>query len=131
MWSSFKRNGKQKGLTLEEWHEKIFPLTCSYTLSCAKGWKQAIENGLEENILLIRYEQLCTDQVEISQQMFEFLGLEFEKHYLCFEKPRYRHVYGEQVSTDYLTEYKEHMPKAICQDIIEKTAEFKDWLWNE
>jgi hypothetical protein len=131
MWSSFKRNGKGKGLTIEEWYEKIFPLTCHYTLSCARGWKQAIENGLEERILLVRYEKLCTDKTKVSQQIFEFLGLEFDESYLSFEKPRYRHVYGKEVSTNYLTEYTQHLPEKICQEIVEKTAEFKDWLWNE
>ncbi len=131
MWSSFKRNGQGKGLTLEQWYEQIFPITTDVTLSYAKSWKKAMENGLGDRILLVRYEELCINQAKISQQIFEFLGLEFEESFLSFDKPRYGHVYGKEISTDFLTEYKQHLPEYICQEIVEKTSEFKDWLWND
>jgi tetratricopeptide (TPR) repeat protein len=131
MWSSFKRNGKQKGLTLEEWHEKIFPSSCNHILACARGWGQAIENGFGERILLVQYEKLCLNRVEESRKIFEFLELDFEESYLSFQEPRYEHVYGSEISTQYLTEYKENLPDYICQEILKVTEEYKDWLWSE
>ena len=125
-WSSYKR----AKMTMDEWHKKIFKRTCNHTLSYAKGWKEAIEKGLEKRILLIKYEELCLDQKNEVKKIFDFLGLEFQESYLTFNNPKYNNVYGREISGQYLTEYKGNLPEYICEEILELTSEYSDWLWS-
>ncbi|MCL2928562.1 MAG: aminotransferase class I/II-fold pyridoxal phosphate-dependent enzyme, partial [Trichodesmium sp. MAG_R01] len=126
-WSSYKR----AKMTMDEWHKKIFKRTCNHTLSYAKGWKEAIEKGLEKRILLIKYEELCLDQKTEVKKIFDFLGREFQESYLTFNNPKYNNVYGGDISTQYLTEYKGNLPEYICEEILELTSEYSDWLWSD
>lgn len=126
-WSSYKR----AKMTMDEWHKKIFKRTCNHTLSYAKGWKEAIEKGLEKRILLIKYEELCLDQKTEVKKIFDFLGREFQESYLTFNNPKYNNVYGGDISTQYLTEYKGNLPEYICEEILELTSEYSDWLWPD
>lgn len=126
-WSSFKRTG----LTIEEWHQKIFPTTCKHTKSYADGFQKAVDSGLRDRLLLIKYEELCLHRQKISKKIFDFLGLEFEPSYLSFENVRYSHVHGQQISKKYLTEYKDQLPESICNEIIEYMKDYKDWFWSE
>ncbi|MDJ0554513.1 MAG: sulfotransferase [Microcoleaceae cyanobacterium MO_207.B10] len=126
-WSSYKRTK----MTIDEWYKKIFKRTCNHTLSYARSCKKAIEKGLEERILLIRYEELCLDQKTQVKKIFNFLGLEFQESYLTFNHPKYKNVYGGKISTQYLTEYKGSLPEYICEEILELTSEYSDWLWFE
>jgi|GEM_PF-2378211 len=125
LWSSYKRTG----LTIDEWYKKTFKLTCNHTLSYCRGWKEAMEKGYGERILLIQYEDLCVNKDKEAKKIFDFLELEFEESYLSFEERRYAHVKESQVSTKYLTEYKGNLPEEICQEAIKVTEEYKDWLW--
>jgi hypothetical protein len=125
MWSSFKRTN----FTIDEWYKKRFEVSCNHTLSYAKGWTNSINKGFAERILLVQYENLCLNPVEQGKKIFQFLGLNFEDSYLHFQNVRYQHVYGNNVSTQYLKEYQENLPEYICQETLTKMQEYKDWFW--
>ena len=126
-WSSFKRTG----LTIDEWYEKIFPITVNHVLSYCKGWQQALEKGFANRILLVKYEDLCLNQYQELSKIFDFLGLEFVKSYLSFSEVRYPHVYGNNISNKYLLEYQDNLPNHICIQIKESMSKYSDWFWGD
>jgi hypothetical protein len=135
-WTRVKRtyNNAPEGISKLEWMEKELDPACNAYLAYAKGWQKAVENEeLASRILLVQYESLCLNTEEESKRLIEFLGLKFYPTILSFDNkdPRYHPCRGKEVSTNYLTEYKQHLSEDICQEIVEKTSEFKDWLWND
>ncbi|MDJ0554512.1 MAG: sulfotransferase [Microcoleaceae cyanobacterium MO_207.B10] len=127
MWSSFKRTN----FTVEEWYEKRLRIALNHSLSYAYGWKKAMNTSLQNRILLVQYENLCLNPVQEGKKILEFLGFEFDESYLSFGQARYQHVYGSNVSTDYLTEYKDNLPDYVCREVVKLTYEYKDWLWED
>lgn len=125
-WSSFKRTG----LTIDEWYEKIFPITVNHVLSYCQGWQQAVKQGFFDIILLVKYEKLCLNKHQESSKIFDFLGLEFVESYLSFSEVRYPHVYGNNISNKYLLEYRDNLPSYICNKIKESMSKYSDWFWG-
>lgn len=126
-WSSFKRTG----LTIEEWYEKIFPITVNHILSYCKGWQQAIEKKLINRMMLVKYENLCLNRHEETVKIFNFIDLDFDPSYLSFSEVRYPHVYGKNISHEYLLEYRNHLPQSICYEIKKLMSGYNDWFWEE
>ncbi len=126
-WSSYKRTK----MTIDEWYQKIFRITCNHNLSYAKALQEAIDKSLEKRILLIKYEELCLNPKNEVKKIFDFVGLEFQKSYLDLNNPKYKNIYGSQISSQYLIEYQDNLPAYICEEILELTSEYSEFLWYE
>lgn len=127
LYSWFKRSGLKK----EVWLEKQLSMQAQRYLSYASGWKTALENGLGSQILLVKYESLCSNTLSECQRIFDFLGLDFYSYYLSFKyHKKYGNVYGGEVSLEYLTEYEQHFSDDVCQQILKATEEFSDFWWQ-
>lgn len=124
-WSSFKRTG----LTISEWYNFVFPITCEHVLSYADGWRKAIEYNLGSRILLIQYESLCLNPVKEVKRMTDFLKVEFDQSLLSFGTDKHPFVYGERISTNYLKEYLDGLPCEICEEIVDFMRGYEEWLW--
>jgi hypothetical protein len=106
---------------------------CERYVSYGRGWKSAIENGYGDRILLVQYEDLCLNPHTEAEKIFNFLGFDFDQSYLNFgtsQKIKFGHVYGTTISAKHLTEYQQHLDEKMCEFILLKTAEFKDWHWH-
>ena len=130
VWSSCKRIIKRNNLTLDEWYNTIFTKTCGHMLAYAEGYSRAIENGFGDRILLVKYENLCLNKAHETKRIFDFLRLEFDQSFLNFNEVRYRHVHGNSISNQYLTEYQQYLPNYILEDILKLTHNYQDWLWS-
>ncbi len=128
LWSWAKRSG----LGVQKWVKEHLDSHCERYLSYANGWKEAVENGLGDQILLIQYESLCISPVDNARKIFEFIGLEFDNSYLHFqeESKKFDNVYNDTVSSSYINEYKDKFSQETCTKILDKTAEFQDWFFN-
>jgi hypothetical protein len=126
-WSSYKRTK----MPLDKWYNKIFKRTMNHTLSYARSWKKALEKGLGDRILLIRYEELCLNQETETRKIFDFMDLEFHEEYLVLNNAKYKNVYGNKISSQYLKEYQGNLPEEICEEILALTSEYSDWVWEK
>ncbi|MEM1113458.1 MAG: sulfotransferase [Pseudomonadota bacterium] len=93
----------------------------------AEGYQLALKHH-GERILLNRFELLCLSPATQTKRIFDFLGLEFSEAYLSFDSEHF--VYGNEVSSQYLTPYQHVLSKAICDDILEATEQFADWHFS-
>jgi hypothetical protein len=127
LYSWFKRSGLKK----EVWLEKTLSIQCQTYLSYALGWKTALENGFGDRLLLVNYENLCSNTLSECQRIFDFIGLDFHSYYLSFKyHKKYGNVYGGGVSLEYLTEYQQHFSDDVCQQILKATEEFSNFWWH-
>ncbi len=135
LWTRAKRTYKKnapEGLTRTEWADKELEISCKTYLTYAKGWQRAIEKGFGEQILLVKYESLCTSQEAEVQRIFEFIGMKFDPSYLSIQgkDPRYHPCRGNEISVKYLAEYKEHLSEKTTKKVLEMTEEFKEWWYT-
>lgn len=124
LWSWAKR----ANLPQDIWLQAHLRQHCDRYLSYAEGWQSAIQQGFENQILLVQYERLCSDRLTESKRILEFIGLDFDEKYLSFN-PAYSNVYGKGISSEYLFEYRNNLPAEVCEQILEATARFQDWFW--
>ena len=127
LWSWAKRTN----LSIEQWTKKHLEKSCVRYMSYAEGYKNAIENGFSSRILLVKYEDICTNKIVEVKKIFDFIGMDFDSSYLHFkENIRFPNVHEQNVSTKYLQEYKDNFPEEICQKILELTKEVEAWSWE-
>jgi len=111
----------------------ILKKSCERYVCYGRGWKSAIENGYGDRILLVQYENLCSNPHKEAEKMFNFLGFDFDPSYLHFgasEKSKFNNVYESTISDKHLTEYQQHLDEKTCKFILQQTAEFKAWHWH-
>ena len=110
----------------------ILKKSCERYICYGRGWKSAIANGYGDRILLVQYEDLCSNPYKEAEKMFNFLGFEFDPSYLNFDpsQKKFNNVYDTKISDQYLTEYQQYLDEKTCKFILQETAEFKDWHWH-
>ena len=89
------------------------------------GLKLAMLSGYADRIYIIKYEKFCMDIENEATKMFEFLNLDYSPDYLKFAAPKFPNVYGNDISTIYIDEYKHHLDDDTCNKIIELTNGIK------
>ncbi|HEY9658237.1 MAG TPA: hypothetical protein V6C65_07280, partial [Allocoleopsis sp.] len=99
-------------------------------LSYAEGWKRAVAQGFGNRLRLIQYEALCIDPCSEAEKIFSFLNLDFHSSYLSFGETKHDFVYGNQVSSGYVTEYQDHLPESVYRRIMEVMYDYRDWFWH-
>ncbi|CAD5911605.1 glycosyltransferase family 92 protein [Planktothrix agardhii] len=110
----------------------ILKKSCERYICYGRGWKSAIANGYGDRILLVQYEDLCSNPYKEAEKMFNFLGFEFDPSYLNFDpsQKKFNNVYDTKISDQYLTEYQQYLDEKTCKFILQETAEFKVWHWH-
>jgi hypothetical protein len=101
---------------------------CTRYLNYFSAYQKAIKNGLGDRILLVRYEQLCLNERDEVKKISKFIGIDWDREILL--KPRYRNVYGNNISNKYIDEYKKNLSPEICRKILDLTQPAKDWFWE-
>ncbi len=128
LWSWAKR----AKLTRKKWIENRLERSCERYLSYARGYKKAMMDGFNRQILLVRYEELCINPVTEAEKFFNFLGLDFDQSYLSFDAgTRFYNVRGDGISAQYLSDYKNNFSEYTCQKIMDLTEEAKEWFWHD
>ena len=108
----------------EEWIKDQLESYLDRYLSYANGYTRALESH-RERMLLVQFEKLCREPDRYIREIFEFVGLEFQKEYLYFSSDYF--VYGNTVSKDYLCPYKECLSLELCESILEGTHRYSQW----
>jgi len=111
-----------------EWIEEKFDYCENRFLTYARGYRNALA-GHGDRILLNRFELLCLDPELYLGNIFRFFGFEFSRDFLTFESEHF--VYGNTVSQAYLYPYRQALTPALCDRILEATAEFEEWHFQE
>jgi hypothetical protein len=109
------------------WLEQNFDTNRDRYLEYARGYAEAARTG-RYRLLLNRFETMCTEPERALRDVFEFLGFEFSPAYLNFSSEHF--VYGNTVTRRHLFPYREDFPDALCQRILDATAEFSDWHYH-
>ena len=117
-----KRTGYDRNPQL--WAVKQLPGLCERYITYGRGYAEAARR-FPERLLLVRFEHLCTDPPGEFERIFRFLGLEFEASYLDF--PTTYGVHGTTISTSYREAHRECFSAGICEEILQRTQEFRDW----
>lgn len=110
-----------------EWIEENFPYCENRFLSYAHGYREALATH-GDRILLNRFEPMCLDPEPYMEKIFSFIGFEFSSDYMTFESEHF--VHGNTVSQEYLCPYRDALEPALCDRILEATAEFEDWHFH-
>lgn len=121
--SSFIRSN----MDMERWLKQRFDIAIRHALSYAQGYQKALACGLRDRLYLLQYENLYREPVKEAEKLFQFLDLSFDERLLKFASGRFKNVYGDRNSKDYLSEYSVQLPASVCQNILQKTASFADW----
>ena len=111
----------------EAWLQANFDDNVQRFLSYAQGYQGAIE-AHEGRLLLTRFEELCAKPETGFATLFRFFGVDFRPEYLAFTSRHF--VYGNQVSTEYLYPYRGVLSEALCQRILDATADFSQWHFH-
>ncbi|MEO0927719.1 MAG: sulfotransferase [Cyanobacteria bacterium J06643_13] len=134
LWTRAKRTYKNaaSGLSKPEWADKTVEKAGETYLKFARGWKRAMETSHADRILLVNYESLCLDKEQQSKKIFDFMGLDFDPNYLTFQNKDDRHTpcHGNEVSTEFLDEYKQYLSQSTQQKMLAITKNYKDWFWQ-
>ena len=127
LWSWAKRSD----LSIEEWLNRKLEPSCAAYMSYANGLKKAIDEGFGSRLLLVHYENLCINTAVEVERIFKFIGMNFNMSSSFFEKaPMFPNVYGNEISTRYLEEYKSNLPEEACQKILKLTESVREWSWK-
>jgi hypothetical protein len=120
-WSWLKRAEERPADWLTAYPRRY----CSY----GAGYTAALEAGLGERLLLVRHEDLSLRPEEEGRRIFSFLGLDFDPAYASFS-PRFQNVRGEGVSSAFVLEYRDHLTREECEQILQATAACGPWRWE-
>jgi hypothetical protein len=119
-WSGFKDSPAA-------WLEDNFESNCERFLNYAKGY--SVARATERyRLYLNRFETMCLEPRETMISIFDFLGQDFSEEYLFFESEHF--VYGNTVTNDHLFPYREDFSDALCNRILDATAEYADWHFH-
>jgi Sulfotransferase family len=134
LWTRTKRTYNKnapKGLTRTEWAERELEPACQAYLAYARGLRQAMEKGFGDKILLVKYESLCINQETEVMRIFDFIGMQFDLSYLSIKDkdPRYHPCRGNEISVQYLTEYKDNLSEETAEKALKMTEEFKSFWY--
>lgn len=133
-WTRFKRvhHNQKVSQSIQEWIPSAYEPALRAYLKHAEGYKRALKKFGSERIMTIQYEELCSNPLDFSKDIFAFLELEFDKNQIEFENKdeRYRPIRGKGISTDYMTEYKKKLSAEIQQQINDDLADYSDLFWN-
>lgn len=128
IWSRIKRSKYKNQLIMRFYARR----ECKHYLSYAHGYQKAISNGFKNRIFLVQYEALCRNKKLLAKNIFKFLGLEFNESYLDFTNgPKYPNVYGQGVSSQYLTEYRKYLNDDISKEVLDHAKDFREWFWED
>jgi hypothetical protein len=109
------------------WLEQHFESNCERFLDYARGYAAAARSG-RYRLLLNQFETMCIEPEQRLRSLFEFLGFEFSPAYLNFHSEHF--VYGHTVTREHLFPYRQDFSEALCQRILDATAEFADWHFH-
>ncbi len=109
------------------WIEENFASNLERFTSYAEGYRGALARH-GDRILLNRFEAFCIDPAAGARRIFRFLGLQFAEEYLTFASEHF--VYGNAVSTEYLTPYRDILPGELCERILAATSDYADWHYD-
>jgi hypothetical protein len=99
-------------------------------LQYAREWQEA--NKLFPNrILVVQYEEICSNPKEETQRVFDFLGLAFKAEYLDFPTPPDIYVNRGGVRKNYIFEYREGLSEQAQNRLLWNTRQFSEWHWQE
>ncbi|GEM_PF-718760 len=124
IWSYLKRSTVPEGGA-----QKMIEGFCDRYHSYWQGYQRAVAQGFSSRILVIQYEDLCLRPQEYVQKVCDFLGIDFEERFLNFEST-FPNVYGKQVSSDYMFEYREHLSKEHQEMILARLQCSEAWFWE-
>jgi hypothetical protein len=110
-----------------DWLEQNFERNCERFLEYACGYATAAGEG-QYRLLVNRFETMCLEPERALRRVFDFLGFEFSTDFLYFESEHF--VYGNTVSRRHLFPYRGDFSDALCQRILDATAEFSDWHFH-
>ena len=121
---------KRSQLDMEEWLSKNLKSACTRYVSYLKGYTESASTSLNSRILLIRYEEICLNQQQEAEKIFDFLKFDFDPSFISFQKNKsFPNVHGNQISGSYLLEYESGFPKWACEKILEFTKNFNELCW--
>jgi len=98
-------------------------------LAYAQGWQQA-NRIFHDRILLVQFEQLCTNPSEEAQRIYNFLGLAFQESYLALSETSNQYVARNGISVDVVGEYRSHLSRWEQRYILLATQAFTGWHWH-
>jgi hypothetical protein len=99
-------------------------------LSYVEGYQMAISNGFGDNILKLRYEDLCTSPKLITKKVFNFLKIPFKPSYLSLNFKN-ANVHDSTVVKKYMYEYQNILTPSQEFEILKLTQHLKDWVYFE
>jgi len=126
LWSSFRRTK----MSMDDWLETTYPITMAHTKRYCVGAARALKQHGAHRLMIVQYEELCLNQMEMSKKICEHLGLDFDQTMLSFENKRFNLVHDNQIETAYIHEYRETMPLEVQKRILDDFADFADWTYN-
>ena len=129
LYSWSKRLSLNQKISMEEWLDQYLESSCNKYMAFVNGYKKAIKKGYSHRILLVKYEDLCRNQAQEFEKIFDFIGLIFDSSYLRFNS-NFKNVYGGGISQDHLNEYINYIPEKYCSKILKMTEKESTLVWD-
>lgn len=131
VYSDFKRTGQ--GKAFEEWYEtykapKLQYLSKIYQNSYLR-WKLN-RDEVGSTIMCVAIEDICLSARETVEQMFSFVGFDFEIGYLLMKNLRYSHTRVPEISSRIPFEYLEKFETEQIKKIEDDFQSLSDWFYH-
>jgi|GEM_PF-3193062 hypothetical protein len=121
IWSAIKRSNLDEQYWIEHRSQKDYRHYHSYVT----GFIEAIEKDFSHQLILVRYELLCTNFHEEIKRILDFIGLEVEENIFPVFESRVKKA------SYLLTDYKQYISNQVMQNIVINTGVSQQWLWND